>query len=503
MTVLAGIQLGPYALVAPIGAGGMGEVWKARDKRLGREVALKILPAALANDPAGRARFETEAKAASALNHPGIVAVFDVGNENGIAYIVTEFIDGETLRQSRPEMLRQQIDIAAQIAEALAAAHAAGITHRDLKPENVMITRDGRAKILDFGLARQSATGPDDSTLTQEGSLLGTLGYMSPEQARGRNADHRSDIFSLGAVLYELFGGRRAFHGESAADTLSAVLKHEPVDLPSEVPAGVRQIIHHCLEKEPDRRFQSAKDLAFALRTLSGSGMIAAPPVELSALKLSRSAIWWGIAAGVAAVAVGFAVRAWLFTPSSVDLTSLRFTPVALNVYSTAAIPGPSWAPDGKSFVYVHDVSGRRQVFLQSLASPTPSQVTDGNLNPQFPLFSADSSRVYFLANEPYPREVWSISASGGTPDRILPSLGGSISMDGIALSRDGKALVIAKVEDNGKLPMSVWISSPPGARPSKYPGAHLRDPDPGRGPIEIFTGRLEAVGNGVREAIV
>src|ERR1700693_2411475 len=203
MTLAAGARLGPYEILAPIGAGGMGEVYKARDTRLGRDVALKVLPAAVANHPDRRPRFETEARTVGALNHPGIVTLHDSGSENGVAYLVTEFINGVSLRQSRPEGLRRQLDITAQIAEALAAAHAAGVTHRDLKPGNIMVTRDGRAKILDFGLARQSQQTPsqDSETLTagvtSPGAVMGTIGYMSPEQARGKLADARSDIFSL------------------------------------------------------------------------------------------------------------------------------------------------------------------------------------------------------------------------------------------------------------------------------------------------------------------
>src|SRR5262245_10360386 len=239
-------KLGSYEVVEQIGAGGMGEIYRARDLRLGRAVAIKVLPDAVASDPARRSRFEAEARAASALNHPGIVTVFEIGTENGRAYLVTEFIDGKTLRESRPESMRRQLDIAAQVAEALAAAHAAGITHRDLKPENIMVTRDYRAKILDFGLARQAGAAPDDATLsgavTTPGVLLGTIGYMSPEQARGRTVDHRSDIFSFGAVLYELFSGQRAFDGESAADVLTGILKSDPPKMPDSVPGGVRQI---------------------------------------------------------------------------------------------------------------------------------------------------------------------------------------------------------------------------------------------------------------------
>ena len=208
----------------------MGEVYKARDSRLSRDVALKILPSEVAGDPSRRARFENEARSASALNHPGIVAVYDIGQSDNALYIVTEVVDGPTLRDSSPESLRKQIDVGAQVAEALAAAHAKGITHRDLKPDNIMVARDGRAKILDFGLAKNAGPISQQDTThmavnSEPGALMGTVGYMSPEQARGGTADAQSDIFSFGAVLYELLSGNRAFTGDSAVEVLSAILR--------------------------------------------------------------------------------------------------------------------------------------------------------------------------------------------------------------------------------------------------------------------------------------
>ena len=236
-------------MVSPLGAGGMGEVYRARDPRLNRDVALKILPAEVAADPSRRQRFEIEARAVAALSHPNIVAVYDVGE----GYIVSELVDGEPLRGVRFG-LRKTLDIAAQIASGLAAAHAAGVVHRDLKPENILLTRDGRAKILDFGLARMTqAPGHPDTTMpapfTGPGVVMGTVGYMSPEQVRGLDADHRSDIFSFGVVLHEMLGGARPFEGETAVDTMQAILREDAPDLPSTVPAGVRQVVSHCLER--------------------------------------------------------------------------------------------------------------------------------------------------------------------------------------------------------------------------------------------------------------
>ena len=234
----------------------MGEVYRARDARLKREVAVKILPQEFATDPARRQRFEFEARTVAALNHPNIVAIYDVGTEDGTSYIVTELIDGQPLRGGALG-LRKSLDCAVQIANGLAAAHAAGIVHRDLKPDNILLTRDGRIKILDFGLARLNASrtaAAATETLTiqtEPGVVMGTVGYMSPEQVRGKEADHRSDIFSFGVILYELLSGRRAFQGDTAVETMTAILKQELPDLPDTVPPGVRQIVHHCLEKDP------------------------------------------------------------------------------------------------------------------------------------------------------------------------------------------------------------------------------------------------------------
>ncbi|MDQ2979075.1 MAG: serine/threonine protein kinase, partial [Acidobacteriota bacterium] len=235
MAIAPGTRLGPYEILAPLGAGGMGEVWKARDPRLGREVAIKVLPASFSADPDRLRRFEQEAKAAGLLNHPNITAVYDIGTENQAPYVVTELLEGETLRGALAGgkfSPRKAVDYALQIAHGLAAAHEKGIVHRDLKPENLFVTKDGRIKILDFGLAKLTHTEagsgvtnlPTATAGTEPGVVLGTLGYMSPEQVRGRPADARSDIFSFGAILYEMLSGKRAFHGDSAADTMSAIL---------------------------------------------------------------------------------------------------------------------------------------------------------------------------------------------------------------------------------------------------------------------------------------
>jgi eukaryotic-like serine/threonine-protein kinase len=285
MALTSGTKLGPYEIVAPLGAGGMGEVYRSRDSRLGREVAIKVLPASFHLDPERPRRFEQEARAAGALNHPNILAVYDVGTHDGAPYLVTELLEGATLRDRlRDGALpsRKAVDYAVQIAHGLAAAHDKGIVHRDLKPENVWVCSDGRAKILDFGLAKLTETELHEATATtldpvlqtEPGVVLGTAGYMSPEQLRGQKADRRSDIFSFGAVFYEMLSGQSAFRRATAADTASAILKEEPPDLLTtgrNIPATLDGIVRHCLEKNPEERFQSARDLAFHLGSMSSA----------------------------------------------------------------------------------------------------------------------------------------------------------------------------------------------------------------------------------------
>ena len=282
--ITAGKQIGNYQIIGQIGAGGMGEVFRARDQRLERDVAIKVLPRDFAYDADRLWRFQQEARAAAALNHPGILAIFDFGEVDGCPYVVSEILEGETLRDRiRAGTIppRKAVEYALQIAQGLAAAHEKGIVHRDLKPENIFITRDGRAKILDFGLAKlviqenteNTVTSAPTAGHTEVGTVMGTVGYMSPEQVRGQEVDHRSDLFTFGAILYEMFTGRRAFQGDTAADTASSILKDDPPEMSGsgrQIPPGVDSIVRHCLEKNPQERFQSARDLAFDLERLSG-----------------------------------------------------------------------------------------------------------------------------------------------------------------------------------------------------------------------------------------
>jgi serine/threonine protein kinase len=319
MALTSGTRLGPYEIVAPLGAGGMGEVYRARDPRLGREVAIKVLPASFCGDLERLRRFEQEARAASALNHPSILVVYDIGTHEGAPYLVTELLEGSTLRDrlaSGPLPARKAVDFAIQIAHGLAAAHEKGIVHRDLKPENIFICRDGRPKILDFGLAKLCVPEPGDAGATLDvdhqtaiGTTLGTAGYMSPEQVRGEKSDQRSDVFSFGAVLYESLSGHRAFDGRTAADRSSAILKDDPPDLLAtrkNIPAALDRIVRHCLEKSPEQRFQSARDLAFHLESTSSISETGAAPSLALEKKGSKRPLRWM----VAPLVVGLAKRA-------------------------------------------------------------------------------------------------------------------------------------------------------------------------------------------------
>ncbi len=327
MTLVPGTRLGPYEILTPLGAGGMGEVWKAKDTRLDRFVAVKVLPEHLAKSPEALARFEREAKAVAALNHPNITGIFDIGNTDGVAYVAMELLEGESLRtrlESGPLTPKKATELAIQLAQGLAAAHEKGVVHRDLKPDNLWITKEGRLKILDFGLAKQlpGIGQGSDSYLptaaiqadhhTEKGMILGTLGYMSPEQVRGEAADARADLFSFGVVLFEMLTGKRAFARATASDTMAAILRDDPPELEGNsrpIPLVLRRIIDHCLEKAPERRFRDAHDVAFALENLSSSET-AAPISAPFAPQNRRATRAWAMIAGAAVLGAG--LTGWL-----------------------------------------------------------------------------------------------------------------------------------------------------------------------------------------------
>jgi serine/threonine protein kinase len=286
MPLVTGTKLEGYEVLGLLGAGGMGEVYRARDPVLKREVAIKVLPSFRLQDPSRLRRFEKEAQAAAALNHPNILAIHRFGVFEGAPYLVSELLVGDTLRQQLergPLPVRKAIDTGVQIAHGMAAAHEKGIVHRDFKPENLFVTKDGRIKILDFGLAKlmqpqanSDVTSPTMSHATEPGVIMGTISYMSPEQVRGKTVDHRADIFAFGAILYEMLAGKRAFNRPTSAETMTAILNEDPRDLSQiapNTPPGLQRIVYRCMEKNPEQRFQSASDLAFALEALSESGV--------------------------------------------------------------------------------------------------------------------------------------------------------------------------------------------------------------------------------------
>ena len=324
VTLQAGTRLGPYEIAELLGVGGMGEVYRARDTRIGRSVAIKVISPDLAADASQWRRLEHEARAVGSLSHPNILAIHDVGEHLGAPFLVSELLEGETLRRllaKGPLAPRRAADIARQVAEGLAAAHAKGIIHRDIKPENLFVTREGGAKILDFGVARRLSHGPAEAGLehevtvegrTRPGIVFGTYAYMAPEQARGEPVDARSDVFALGAVLYEMLSGVRAFARDTSAETLAALLREELPDLSSldaRIPPLLARVVGHCLEKEPARRFQAAQDVAFALAEVSVATIPSGASQQAVGLR-SRRRLWSGLL--VAGLAVGTLALGWI-----------------------------------------------------------------------------------------------------------------------------------------------------------------------------------------------
>ena len=429
MPLKPGIQLGPYEILAPLGAGGMGEVYRARDTRLQREVAVKVLPASFAADAERLRRFELEARTTGMLNHPNILAVHDVGTHEGAPYLVTELLDGRTLREELPTPRRKALDYARQVAAGLAAAHAKGITHRDLKPENLFVTTDGRVKILDFGLAKVAEDEAAELTRTAgttPGVVLGTVGYMSPEQALGKSADHRSDIFSLGAILYEMLGGKRAFQRDSAPETLTAVIKDDPPPLAD---AGLERIVRRCIEKSPEQRFQSASDLGFAMSSqsdaLSGSVTNAGAAPATTTAQRSRWP-WLAAVAAVIAFAAGFFVH------------SLRVTPAENWVGVHLGGPNVAWcprvSPDGKLLAFQAFEGRQAQVAVMNPETGNWTFLThDRGKGVVWGLsWSHDNSRVYFDRYSSGPRGIYSVAALGGDQRTILEDAGiGAAMPDG------------------------------------------------------------------------
>jgi Tol biopolymer transport system component len=431
---LTGRRLGPYRILSRLGAGGMGEVYLARDTKLGRDVALKILPAAFAQDPHRLARLQREARVLASLNHQHIAVIHGLEEDEGMTGLVLELVEGPTLAErldAGPLPVRDTLPIACQIADALSTAHRKGIVHRDLKPANIKITPQGSVKVLDFGLAKilvgetaaadSSQTPTGSVARTREGRILGTVGYMSPEQARGQGVDQRTDVWAFGCVLFEMLAGRPAFARETVSDTLAAVLEREPEwkALPGGMPEGILRLLSRCLRKDPNRRLHDIADARIELE----DAMTA--PVESARTQRRRVpwSGWLGIALTVAllaAAATRFGARREL-APHEVRITRLTDLP--------GLEESPAVSPDGRSVAFSAVVGDKRQIFVQLIAGGAPLQITDDPVDREYPRWSPDSSSVLYFspaASGEAQGSIWEASALGGVPRRIVNSLGGA-----------------------------------------------------------------------------
>lgn len=507
MSLHPGTRLGPYEIVAPLGAGGMGEVYRARDPRLGREVAIKVLPAEFAADADRMRRFDQEARAAGSLSHPNIVTVFDVGTDGGTAYVVEELVPGGTLRERLEQgalPLRDVLRIGAGIASGLAAAHEKGIVHRDLKPENVALASDGRPQLLDFGLARVVAP-VSEATLsaqpTSAGAILGTVGYMAPEQARGEAADARSDLFALGTMLHEMLSGVRPFSRGSAVETLHAILKEEPPPLPAEVPAGLARVVERCLEKDPRARFQSARDLAFALGQVSGDSGRVSPAVIAEAQASRRrglAPVAWLVGAALLAAIAFFAGRG---TAPQAPVGAIRISTLSQGTRDTE----PSVSPDGRLVAFSAVRQNGQGIWIMDMVSRSEVRLTDRN--DHLPRFTNDGGSIVFSRYAGQQQSIWRVPAIGGTP-RMLVEHGSDAdcSPDGSQIAYIGSStdstsenvlIVVAKSDGSGA--REVWAKpnviaasprwSPDGRHVAFVVAGNQNNPN-AIGVVEVATGR-------------
>ena len=454
MPLSSGTKLGPYEIQSAIGAGGMGEVYRARDTRLGRDVALKILPESFARETDRLHRFEQEARAVAALNHPNILAVFDIGESNGSPYLVSELLEGETLRgvlDRGSVSPRKAIEYAVQIAQGLAAAHEKGIVHRDMKPENIFVTKDARIKILDFGLAKvaqkASAATSDGATMTSShtamGVVMGTASYMAPEQVRGETVDARTDIFAFGAVLYEMVSGKRAFRRDTAAETMTAVLKEDPPELTDTgqpVPPTLDRIVRRCLEKNPEQRFQSAKDLSFALSALSGTDSSGAARIGEGTPKTAM-----GKWATVAITALLVGALTWFMGARRSQEPALQFAIPLSDEVSHLAL-----SPDGSTLAYVstEESSGLPVLYLQRIGSPDRRALA-GTEGASYPFWSPDGQYLAFSANG----KLMKLAVAGGAPQmltNVWASRSGSWSKNNVIILEPDSGAAIWRINPDG-----------------------------------------------------
>ncbi len=449
MTVEPGARFGPYEIVSPLGAGGMGEVYRAIDPRIGRPVAIKILPDSLTADADRLQRFEQEARSAGLLNHNNLLTIYELGSHEGAPYIVSELLEGESLRERMEAGAiapRKAIEYAAQIARGLAAAHDKSIVHRDIKPENLFVTRDGRVKILDFGLAKltaNDAAGSDVRTaqrMTAPGTVLGTVGYMAPEQVRGGAVDHRSDIFSLGVVLHEMLTGRHPFQRDTSAETMTAILREDPPEITlsgSQVTPALDRVVRHCMEKNPEERFQSARDLLFDLESLSGTSASHPSTAATGPRRLPRYAV---IAAAILAVVAIAAVAffAGRRTGGATDSVAPETAEFQQVTYLPGSETSPSLSPDGRTVAFSSRSEGKEDIYIQRVDGRNAMNLTrDVPGDHAQPAFSPDGERIAFSSS----REGGGIFLMGATGEamRRLTAMGASPSW-----SPDGLTIVFA-----------------------------------------------------------
>jgi eukaryotic-like serine/threonine-protein kinase len=483
-------RLGRYEIRSKIGEGGMGEVYRARAEKLNRDVAIKVLPIEFSQNADRLQRFEREAQAAGALNHPNILAVYDVGTHKDAPYVVSELLEGESLKerlQNGPISQRKAIDYAVQAAHGLTAAHERGIIHRDLKPDNIFITKDDRVKILDFGIAKLVEPVGEDVTQTEiatrkiqtdPGTVIGTVGYMSPEQVRGRHVDHRSDIFSFGAVLYEMLSGQRAFHGESAVETLNAILKEEPPELTTtnrNIAPSLELVVSHCLEKSPERRFQSATDIAFALESLSSTSGVSCETATVISSPFSRSRITkplpW-IAAAVFLIAMlavlPFAIAYFRSAPTSHPSAVRAMIPPPENVhllyFNMMAV-----SPDGQRLAFVGiNSNGVQSLWVRPLASASaqPLAGTDGAA---YPFWSPDGRFIGFFADG----KLKKIEATGGPAQTLCDALrgfGGTWNRDGVIVFAPNPNTALYRVAAAGGAPVPLPLDNSRKEKVHRFP---------------------------------
>ncbi len=457
MTLTAKTKLGPYEIQSPLGAGGMGEVYRARDTRLNRDVAIKVLPASFSADADRLQRFAQESRAAAALNHPNILSIYDIGNDHGTPYVVSELLEGETLRErlrTGPiSSTRKAIEYAQQIARGLAAAHEKGIVHRDLKPENIFFTHDGRAKILDFGLAKFTRPEMEDSdeaptvqVATEAGMVMGTAGYMSPEQVRGKPADARSDIFSFGAILYEMLSGKRAFHGDSSADTMSAILKEDPPDLSEtnhNISPALERIVRHCLEKNPGERFQSARDVAFNLEALTD--VSTSTRSGLKALPEEKTRSRWIVPIVGAVLLLASWVGVYFFARHGVTVSKPVFHEIT---FRNGTILDARFAPDGQTIAYSAAWDGRPQELFSTRFDSTDSR-SIGLPPGQVLAISSKGEMAISLNLSDFGAfatlgTLARVPLAGGAPREVVDKV---VSAD---WTPDGQSLAVIRSQDNG-----------------------------------------------------